>query len=142
MKKYIALFEEFIKEEEGGLDLGGLGGDPAGGGKEKEVDPEKEIEKAKKKEKKEEDAARKKVVDAAKKKMVKAFKAAPRDFLEKFEKRIKKAVEEDDRVVYHDLITDIQRYQMPLSREGQTEEVEKTGDFIEILQDLNKTEYR
>ena len=62
--------------------------------------------------------------------------------MERFEKRIRKAVKEDDRVVYHDIITDIQIYQMPLAKEGQTKEVEKTGDFIEILQDLNKAEYR
>jgi len=139
MKKYIFLFEEFLNEE--GLDLGGLGGE-AEGGKEKEVDPEKEVEKAKKEDREKEEKARKKVVDSAKEKLDKAFKGAPKDFLERFEKRIRKAVKEDDRVVYHDIITDIQIYQMPLAKEGQTKEVEKTGDFIEILQDLNKTEYR
>jgi len=138
MQRYIKLFEEFINEE--GLDLGGLGG----GGEEekKEVDPEKEIEKAKKKEKKENEAARKKEIEAANKRLDVAFKKAPADFKEKFEKRINDAVKADDRVKYHDLILDIQRYQMPLAKDGEQDEVEETGDFIEIIQDLNKTEYR
>jgi hypothetical protein len=31
---------------------------------------------------------------------------------------------------------------MPLAKDGEQDEVEETGDFIEIIQDLNKTEYR
>jgi hypothetical protein len=140
--KYIKLFEEYLVEA--GLDLGDLGGDAGGDDKkkDKEVDPEEEIAKAKKEEREKEEKKRNAQIEKAEGKLDTAFKEAPEDFSTKFEKRIREALKKDDRVLYHDIILDIQRWQIPVAKDQDTDKIEKTAPFISILQDLNKSEYR
>jgi hypothetical protein len=64
------------------------------------------------------------------------------DFRDKFEQRIMKAVEEDDRVEYHDLILDIQTFQIPMAQNQEGDEIDATAPVIKIIQNLNKNEYR
>jgi hypothetical protein len=132
-------YKQFIFEA--GLDLGDLGG---GEEKKKETppDPEKEIAKIKKK--KRETAAKERAaeLDAAESELQSDLKKAPDDFKEKFQKRLKDALDDDDRVVYHNLILDIQRYQMPLARQQQDEEIYDISPILKVLQKLNKNEYK
>lgn len=140
MKKHCKLFEEWLIEA--GLDLDALAGD-SGGDKEKpKKTPEEEAAAADKKKKEEEKKKRKERVEKEKDPIEKAFADVSDDFKEKFKSRIEKALKADSRTGYHDLITDIQRYQMPFARSNQPEEIEKTSVFIDILQKLNKTEFR
>jgi hypothetical protein len=134
-------YKQFIFEAGLDLDLGGLGGDEK---KKKETppDPEKEIAKIKKK--KRETAAKERAaeLDAAESELQSDLKKAPDDFKEKFQKRLKDALDDDDRVIYHNLILDIQRYQMPLARQQQDEEIYDISPILKVLQTLNKNEYK
>jgi hypothetical protein len=132
-------YTEFLNE--GGLDLGldNLGGDKK---KEKAPDPDKEIAKAKEKKRKKAEKKRAAELDEAEDKLKEAFKKTPSDFREKFEKRVLDSLEDDDRVTYHDLITDIQTFEAPKEKDGLQKEVEASEPIIKILQDLNKNEYK
>jgi hypothetical protein len=132
-------YKQFIFEA--GLDLGDLGG---GEEKKKEAapDPEKEIAKIKEKKRKKAAKERAAQLDAAEADLKKALEKTPDDFNEKFKKRLMDALDEDDRVNYHNLVLDIQRYSIPLAKQQQDEEVLDISPIIKILQDLNKNEYK
>jgi len=132
-------YTEFLNE--GGLDLGldDLGGDKK---KEEAPDPKKEIAKAKEKKRKKAAKERAEQLDAAEEGLKDAFKKTSSDFKSEFEKRVMDALEDDDRVKYHDIITDIQTSQVQKVKDGMEKEVEATEPVIKILQDLNKNEYR
>ena len=133
LKNYI----EFLNE--GGLDLGDLGGDKK---KEEVPNPKEEIAKAKAKKRKKAAKERAEELDTAESDLKAAFKNTSADFNEKFEKRVMDALEDDDRVKYHDLITDIQSSQVQNVKDGMEKEVESTTPIIKVLQNLNKNEYR
>jgi len=126
---------------EAGLDLGL---DDAGGGekKEKAPDPEEEIAKARKERRVKADKERNKVLDKAEDDLKLALKKTPTDFNDKFEKRIMDALDRDDRVAYHDLIIDIQRFEIPKVQNHQEDEVLKIAPVTKIIQRLNKNEYK
>jgi hypothetical protein len=132
-------YKEFLNEGELDLGLDDIGGDKK---KEPTPDPKKEIAKAKEKKRKKAAKERAEQLDTAESDLKAAFKKTPADFNEKFEKRTMDALEDDDRVKYHDLITDIQSSQVQNVKDGMEKEVESTGPIIKILQDLNKNEYR
>jgi len=133
---------QFLKEND--LDLGGLGDFGADKEKKKEEapDPEKEIEKKKKEERKKAEEERERVVSVEREKIEKAMKTTSQDFRDKFEEAIMKAVKADERVEYHGLILNIQRYQIPLAKDGMQDEIEKISPIVSALQNLNKNEYK
>ncbi len=133
-------YKEFLLE--GGLDLGGLG--DMGGDKKKEEapDPEKEIAKEKEKKRKAARKERNEQLDKADADIKDAIAKTSTDFRTKFEKRIFAALEEDDRVKYHDLILDIQTFEIPMSKNQEDAEINAISPIIKTLQDLNKNEYR
>lgn len=133
LKKY----KEFLLES--GLDLGGLSGDTK---EEKPVDPDEEIAKEKEKKKKIARKERVEELDKAKSIIEKAIEKTPSDFRNKFKKRIFDAMEDDDRVKYHDLILDIQSFEIPMSRNQESAEIDTISPIIKELQILNKNEYR
>ena len=132
-------YTQFLNEA--GLDLGL---DDAGGGekKEKAPDPEEEIAKARKERRVKADKERNKVLDKAEDGLKVALKKTPADFNDKFEKRIMDALDKDDRVAYHDLIIDIQRFEIPKVKNHQEDEVLNIAPVTKILQGLNKNEYK
>jgi hypothetical protein len=132
-------YKQFIFEA--GLDLGDLGGDD--GEKKKDTpDPEKEIAEIKEKKRKKAAKERSALLDAAEVKLKKALEKTPDDFNEKFKKRLIDALDDDDRVKYHVLVLDIQRYSIPLARQQQDDEIYDISPIIKILQDLNRNEYK
>lgn len=132
-------YRDFLNE--GGLDLGL---DDLGGDKKKEAtpDPKKEIAKAKEKKRKKAAKERAEQLDKAEADLKNAFKKTSSDFKADFEKRIMDALDDDDRVTYHDIITDIQSSQIENVKNGLEKEVESTIPIIKALQELNKNEYR
>ena len=130
-------YKEFLLES--GLDLAGLGGDQK---KEPPPDPEKEIAKEKAKKAKAARKERNEEPADAKSELKTVLSKTPQDFRDKFEQRIMKAVEEDDRVEYHDLILDIQTFQIPMAQNQEGDEIDATSPVIKIIQNLNKNEYR
>jgi hypothetical protein len=130
-------YKEFLLES--GLDLAGLGGDQK---KETPPDPEKEIAKEKAKKAKAARKERNEELADAKSELKTVLSKTPQDFRDKFEQRIMKAVEEDDRVEYHDLILDIQTFQIPMAQNQEGDEIDATAPVIKIIQNLNKNEYR
>jgi len=132
-------YTEFLNE--GGLDLGL---DDLGGGDKKEdaPNPKEEIAKEKEKKRKKAAKARAEQLDAAEVDLKDAFKKVSSDFKADFEKRIMDALDDDDRVKYHDLITDIQTSQVQNVKDGMEKKVAETEPFIKILQSLNKNEYQ
>jgi|688.fasta_scaffold96830_3 hypothetical protein len=132
-------YKDFLFEEGLDLDLGGLGGDKK---KEAPPDPEKEIAKEKAKKRKAAQKERGEQLDSAEKELKKILPKTPQDFRDKFEKRIMKAVEEDDRVEYHDLVLDIQTFQIPMAQNQEGDEIDATAPIIKVIQRLNKNEYR
>ncbi len=132
-------YSQFLNEEGLDLDLGGLGGDKK---KEAPPDPEKEIAKEKAKKRKE---ARKERVEEIEKQEAIIKKALPntsQEFRDKFEKRIQDAIDDDDRVKYHDLVLDIQSYSIPLSRNQEGDEIADIDPILKAIQTLNKNEYK
>lgn len=140
MTKHIKLFEEWLTEAD--LDLDALAGDTGDKKEKPKKTPEEEADAAAKKKIDADEKKRKEKVEEEKDPIKKAFAEVSNDFKEKFKSRIEKALKADSRTGYHDLIIDIQRYQMPFARSNQQEEIEKTSVFIDILQKLNKTEFR
>ena len=135
-------YRDFLLEA--GLDLGGLGDAGGGEGGEKKgdvPDPEKEIAEKKKKKRKAAQKERAEELDKAEEELTEILKKAPKDFRDAFEKRIMKALEKDDRVVYHDLVLDIQTYQIPMARDNRAADIDATAPVVKILQRLNKNEY-
>lgn len=133
LKKY----KDFLNE----LDLGL--GDTGGGEKKQEApDPEKEIEKMKEKKRKKAQKERAEQLDNAEEDIRAALKKTPKDFNSKFEKRILDALDDDDRVIYHNLITDIQSYEVPKAREQQVDAIEAISPIIKAIQKLNSNEYK
>lgn len=132
-------YKQFIFEA--GLDLGDLGG---GEEKKKEAapDPEKEIAEIKEKKRKKAAKERSALLDAAEVKLKKALEKTPDDFNEKFKKRLIDGLDDDDRVKYHVLVLDIQRYSIPLARQQQDDKIYDISPIIKILQDLNRNEYK
>lgn len=133
-------YKDFLLEFDLGMDVGG--GDEEKKGKEDAPDPEEEIAKEKKKRRKKAEAEREKKLDAAEVELKKIISEAPQDFRSEFEKEIMKALEEDDRVMYHTLVLNIQRWQMPKAKDQDEESIEKTAPVIRVLQRLNQNEYR
>jgi hypothetical protein len=127
---------------EAGLDLGGLG--DLGGDEKKEPppDPEKEIAKKKKEQAEKEEKARDRVVARERESIEKAMPHTSEDFRREFEEPIMKAVKDDNRVEYHGIILNIQRYQIPLAKDGMTDEIDKISPIVAALQNLNKNEYK
>lgn len=130
-------YKQFIFEA--GLDLGDLGGEKK---KEEVPDPEKEIAKAKEKKRKKAAKERAIQLDTAETELKKALEKTADDFNEKFKKRLMDALDDDDRVKYHVLVLDIQRYSIPLARQQQDDEIYDISPIIRILQDLNRNEYK
>lgn len=135
LKKY----SDFLLELN--LGLGDLGG---GDDKKKEPPPDPEKEIAKEKEKKREKAAKERaaILDKAESDLTDALKKTPSDFNEKFKKRILDSLEDDDRVIYHNLILDIQSYEVPMAHDQNTDDISDISPVISTLQMLNKNEYR
>jgi acyl-CoA reductase-like NAD-dependent aldehyde dehydrogenase len=132
-------YKDFLNEDGLDLSLDDLGGDKK---KEEAPDPAKEIAKAKEKKLKKAEKARAEELDAAEEKLKDAFKKTSSDFRTDFEKRIMDALDDDDRVSYHVIITDIQASQVQNVKDGMEKEVEATAPVIKVLQSLNKNEYR
>ena len=131
-------YKDFLFELD--LSLGDAGGE---GEKKKEApDPDKEIAKEKAKKAKKERKERNEVIDKAEAKMKEALDGTTDSFRKKFEDRIKDAIDQDDRVKYHDLVLDIQRWGIPLVKQGKGDEVESASPVVKILQGLNRDEYR
>jgi hypothetical protein len=130
-------YKDFLFEE--GLDLGGLGGDQK---KESPPDPEKEIAKEKEKKRKAAQKERGEELDKAEAEVREILPKTPQDFRDKFEKRILDAIDNDDRVEYHDLVLDIQTYQIPMAQNQEGDQIDATAPIIKVIQGLNKNEYR
>ena len=122
--------------------------DPSGGGgedkekKEKPLDPEKEIAAAKAKKRKAEKKERNAELDKAEAELKEVMPKTAESFRDKFEDRVYDSIDKDDRVIYHDLILDIQAWGVPLVKNGQGDDVESAGPVVKILQGLNNNEYR
>jgi hypothetical protein len=130
-------YRDFLLE--GGLDLGGLGGDEK---KEAPPDPEKEVAKEKEKKRKAARKERAEELDKGEAELKKLLPKTPQDFRDKFEKRIMNAIDNDDRVEYHDLVLDIQTFQIPMAQNQEGDEIDATAPIIKVIQRLNKNEYR
>lgn len=130
-------YTQFLQEA--GLDLGVGGGEEK---KKKAPDPKEVIAKEKKKRSEKADKLRNKILDKAEEDLTIAFKKTPKEFNEKFEKRIMDSLDRDDRVAYHNLILDIQRFQMPKVRNSQDDEILDMLPVLKIVQSLNKNEYK
>lgn len=135
--KMLKNYRDFLLE--GGLDLGGLGGDEK---KEEPVDPEKEIAKEKAKKRKVARKERAEELDKAEAELKKLLPKTPQDFRDKFEKRVMAAIDDDNRVEYHDLVLDIQTFQVPMAQNREGDEIDVTAPIIKVIQGLNKNEYR
>jgi hypothetical protein len=135
-------YKDFLYELDLGLgDLGG-GDDKKDKKKEETPDPDKEIAKAKEKKRKKAKEARAKELDVAEADIKKQLAKTPTDFREEFEKPIADALDNDDRVEYHTLILNIQRWQMPKAKEQDEDAIDSVSPIVKILQDLNDSEYR
>jgi len=132
-------YKDFLFEEGLDLDLGGLGGDQK---KKDPPDPEKEIAKEKSKKRKAAQKERAEQLDKAEAELKEILPKTPQDFRDKFEKRIMDAIEDDDRVEYHDLVLDIQTFQIPMAQNQEGDEIDTTAPVIKVIQGLNKNEYR
>ena len=130
-------YKDFLLELD--LSLGDMGG---GDKKEPPPDPEKEIAAEKEKKRKKAEKVRAAQLDKAEAAIRKAIEKTDTAFKNKFEKRIMDALDDDDRVIYHDLILDIQRYQIPLSKDQDEEEIYDISPIVSELQKLNANEYR
>lgn len=130
-------YKDFLLELD--LDMGGMGGEEK---KEPPPDPEKEIAKAKAKKRKAANEKRTKELDAAEATIQKGFEETDAAFITAFKKRILDALDDDDRVIYHNLIIDLQRYEMPLAADQDKDEISGISPIIKSLQSLNANEYR
>jgi hypothetical protein len=144
MQRPLKNYQEFLYEETDKDPLG-LGADTSTQDKEKKkeepVDPEVEVEKERKKREAEVEKARKKVLDKEKSRLEELLPGTISSFQEKFTDRLKKAINQDDRVEYRDLVLDIQRFQMGLAKEQQEDAITEISPIIELIQRLNKSEY-
>lgn len=135
-------YKDFLLELD--LGLGDIGGGDEGKDKKKEEtpDPDKEIEKEKEKKRKKAEKVRKAKLDAAEEKIREDLPKTPSDFQDEFKKDIFDAIDDDDRVQYHDLILRMQRWGMPKAKEQDEDSIDSVSPIIKTFQDLNSNEYR
>jgi hypothetical protein len=133
MKQYVKLFEDFILEEDPFAALGGDGEDEA-----PKEDPLEKKKKDEAKKKKEELKKHDKMVDKKEVKIEDILKDLP-EVDDKIGKKIKDAVDTQDRVKIHNAINDIIYLQQHYQENGNDKMVAKLVPLKDYIDDLDKS---